>query len=83
MPRLRWSREVDFPVPMDITVNDRQSILSGSLSFLNRREMIGFPPDWKRADLPKLWLDNLHYHEFLWSLEFGQAREVGVDWIAN
>lgn len=83
MPRLRWSREVDFPVQMGVTANARQSILSGSLSFLNRREMVGFPPDWKRADLPKLWLDNLHYHDFLWSLEFGQAREVGADWIAN
>ena len=83
MPRLRWSREVDFPVQMGITANARQSILSGSLSFLNRREMVGFPPDWKRADLPLLWLYNLHYHEFLWQLDFEQAREVVQDWVAN
>lgn len=83
VPRLRWSQDVDFPAPAGNAANDRQSILSGSLSFLNRRETVGFPPDWKRADLPLLWLDNLHYHEFLWQLDFEHAREVVRDWIAN
>ena len=83
VPRLRWSQDVDFPALAGDAANDRQSILSGSLSFLNRREKVGFPPDWNRADLPSLWLYNLHYHEFLWRLDFEHAREVVRDWVAN
>ena len=33
--------------------------------------------------MPRLWLYNLHYHEFLWQLEFEQAREVVLDWVAK
>ena len=82
-PRLRWYKGVDFPAPNGSTANNQHSIRSGSFDFLNRRETIGFPPDWNATDLPRLWLYNLHYHEFLWQLDFEQSREVVMDWIAN
>ncbi len=31
--------------------------------FLNREEALEFPSGWNRADLPKLWLYNLHYFD--------------------
>ena len=83
LPTLRWSEDVDFPAPTGNTANDQHSILSGSLAFLNRRETIGFPPDWNATNLPMLWVYNLHYHEFLWQLDFEPARAVVLDWIAN
>ena len=83
IPGLRWAQDVNFPVPAGDTTNDSDTIALGSLTFLNRQETVGFPPDWKRAALPRLWLYNLHYHEFLWELEFEQAREVVLDWVAN
>lgn len=83
MPGLRWAQDVNFPAPAGDTANERNVTLSGSLTFLNRRETVGFPPKWNRTDLPRLWLYNLHYHEFLWELEFEQARAVVLDWVAN
>ena len=83
MPGLRWDQDVNFPAPAGDTANERNLTLSGSLAFLNRRETVGFPPKWNRTDLPRLWLYNLHYHEFLWELEFEQARAVVLDWAAN
>ena len=80
---MRWSEDVDFPAPPASTANDQHSLLSGSLAFLNRQETIGFPPTWNVTDLPRLWVYNLHYHEFLWQLRFEQARQVVLDWIAN
>lgn len=81
MPLLRWSEDIDLPAPTGSTANEQDSILSGSLTFLNRREMIGFPPDWNGNNLPMLWVYNLHYHEFLWQLGFEQARLVVLNWI--
>ena len=83
IPRLRWAQDVNFSAPTGDTTNDSDAIALGALTFLNRQETVGFPPDWKRADLPRLWLYNLHYHEFLWELGFEQAREVVLDWVAN
>ena len=83
VPWLRWSDEADFPAPTGTTANNQHSIRSGSLEFLNRCKTVGFPPDWNATDLPRLWLYNLHYHEFLWQLDFEQSREVVMDWIAN
>ena len=82
-PRLRWHEGADFPAPNASTANNRHSISSGSLEFLNKRKTLGFPPDWNATSLPRLWLYNLHYHEFLWQLEFEQSREVVTDWIVN
>ncbi len=81
-PPVRW-RPAPFPTPAVASVPDRADILGGSLCFLNRREEVGYPPVWDRDDLPLLWRYNLHYHEFLWSLPFTEARDVALDWIAH
>ena len=63
--------------------NPAADVRSGALTFLNRREAVGFPPDWRAAGTPKLWRYNLHYHEFLEGLAFEPARDVVLDWIAR
>jgi uncharacterized heparinase superfamily protein len=56
-------------------------IRSGILRFLNRQELLGFPPQWDCSALPKLWQYNLHYFEWLWALEYDDARSVVLDWM--
>ena len=51
--------------------------------FQNRGQDVGFPPDWDQPDLPSLWCYHLHYHDYLWDLDFDQARLLALHWIAN
>jgi len=53
----------------------------GVFRFLNTTYDIGFPPRWEVAGAPRLWLYNLHYFDWLWSLDFGAAQAVVLDWI--
>ena len=48
--------------------------IDGEFTFLNRTENIDWPFQWDRPDLPKLWLYNLHYFDWLWGLDYEQAR---------
>ena len=80
-PTLRWQEGAVFPAPAMNSANSRASVVAGLLTFQNRREAVGFPPDWNRRDLPLLWRYHLHYHEFLWVLPFERARDVATDWI--
>ena len=82
VPGIRW-RPGDFPPPTVEGANAEAGILGGRLSFVGRTEAVGFPPAWGRRDLPKLWLYNLHYHEFLWGLSYEDARAVALDWISG
>lgn len=55
-----------------------------TLNFLNRARALGQPIDWRPEELQtgtRLWLLNLHYHEFLEGLEERQAATVMLDWI--
>ena len=81
MPEIRWADDVSVPAPPAAGTHDRASLLGGSLTFQNRTEAIGFPPDWGVAELPLLWRYHLHYHDFLWSLGFADARRVALHWI--
>jgi uncharacterized heparinase superfamily protein len=56
-------------------------IVSGVLNFIGHEANVGFPPSWKPAHESKLWQYNLHYFEYLWSLEPGEAIDVALDWI--
>ena len=80
-PPIAWPARVTFPVPVSDRANDRAAVLSGALTFHNRSEPLGFPPDWNRTDLPLPWCYRLHAHEFLWLLPFERAREAAWDWI--
>jgi uncharacterized heparinase superfamily protein len=44
---------------------------------------IGWPPKWNCDDLPKLWQYNLHYCDYLWTLDYEQAKSLTLDWITN
>ena len=63
--------------------NSAGDVQKGVFTFFSRRETLGFPPDWRAAGTPRLWLYNLHYHEFLQGLTFEAAREVVLDWILH
>jgi uncharacterized heparinase superfamily protein len=60
-----------------------QQLMAGRFTFLNRAEQLGWPPRWDSPALPKLWLYNLHYFDWIWNLNFEQARRVVDDWIVN
>jgi uncharacterized heparinase superfamily protein len=57
------------------------AVCAGRFTFLNRSESLGWPPRWNDAALPRLWLYNLHYFEYLGSLPYGAGRELILDWI--
>lgn len=63
--------------------NFAAGILTGQFSFLNSKQDIGWLPDWSRDDLPKLWSYNLHYFEYLWSLDYVKSKTLVLDWIEN
>ena len=79
---IRW-RPGEFPAPTVERANAEAEILSGRLSFVGRTETVGFPPAWDGGDRPRLWRYNLHYHEFLWRLDYRDARTVVLDWISG
>ena len=81
-PEIRW-RPQDFPAPTAEADDSEGETLAGRLLFVGRKEAMGFPPSWNRRDLPRLWLYNLHYHEFLWHLGYDDARTAVEDWIAR
>lgn len=56
-------------------------LLDGNFRFVNRSEHLGWPPRWDGPDLPRLWLYNLHYFEWLAAMDYDRAREATLDWI--
>lgn len=79
-PGVHWSPAGDFSSP-SAKVFSPDAIAAGTFCFINQTESLGSPVDWQRESLPKLWLYNLHYFEFLWSLPFDQAKHLVSDWI--
>ena len=85
MPAPRWPDGAGvFPLAGGAeAANEPARVRSGSLTFLNRAESVGFPPDWNATEFPRLWLYHLHYHEYLHRLPFRMARDVVLDWIVR
>lgn len=83
MPSPMWPGGAGTSLRTGDAANDTDRMLAGSFMFLNRAEVIGYPPDWNVTALPRLWLYHLHYHDFLQQLSFQSAREVALDWIAH
>jgi len=79
-PGCVWPNDVSF-LPPGAQENKADAIRRGTLRFLNCEESVGFPPQWDGHELPKLWQYNLHYFEWLWALDYGDARSVVLDWI--
>lgn len=66
----------------------RPSMLSPSrFRFLSKEAEIAGAPDWARADLPRLWLYNLHYFDDLLAEDAGERAiwhaELVARWIAE
>ena len=82
VPTCRWRLRDEFlpPGPQD---NAASEITAGRLTFLNRQCEVGWPPCWQQPELPRLWQYNLHYFEYLWALDYHQAREVVLNWMAG
>ena len=79
-PGCAWPKDQRF-LPPGIQENRGDRIAKGVFRFLHREESVGFPPKWDCPALPKLWQYNLHYFEWLWALEYADARSVVLDWI--
>ena len=82
MGRCRWPDDIEV-LPPGIQNNTANSLLEGRMTFLNSTQEIGWMPDWKSEQLPMLWRFNLHYFEWLWALEYQDAKKVVLDWIEN
>lgn len=78
-PGIAWKPLKPFLPPRQNQSPD--NIRAGKLEFLSQLVEIGFPPEWNRADLSKLWLYNVQYFEYLWALEYPDARALVADWI--
>ncbi len=63
----------DF-LPPGAQNNSATDILVGQFSFLNSKQ---------GNDLSKLWIYNLHYFEYLWSLDYSKSKTLVLDWIDN
>lgn len=56
-------------------------MLQGNFQFLNSERHLGWPPKWDPDDVPRLWLFNLHYFDFIWNLDYEDARDVTQSWL--
>jgi uncharacterized heparinase superfamily protein len=81
-PGCRWSPVGPFLPPTDRTM-PASDVAVGRLSFLNDSQNVGWPPRWNCSDLPKLWQYNLHYFDWLWALDYEDARSAVLDWMAS
>ncbi len=77
----RWPSAPKFLAP-GAQENTAADLSVGQLTFVGEEASIGWPPaDWRVPALPKLWQYNLHYFEWLWALDFDDARTITLDWI--
>ena len=70
-----------IPLPPELQGNREQAICQGRFQFQNDVRELGRPIPWNSADPPLLWRYNLHYFDYLWSLEFDAGRKIAEDWI--
>jgi uncharacterized heparinase superfamily protein len=79
-PGCAWPSGVRFLAP-GTQENRAETIRQGTLRFLNCAVKAGFPPRWDCPELSRLWQYNLHYFEWLWALDYEDAKLVVLDWI--
>jgi len=81
-PGCAWPNGVRF-LPPGAQNNRADAIRQGILEFLHSPMKGGFPPRWDCPEASRLWRYNLHYFEWLWALDYEDARTVALDWIRN
>lgn len=82
LPRLRFEARGEWLRP-DAQQRSHEAVMAGRLSFVGVERECGMPLSWSAREAPRLWRYNLHYHGFLFDLEYEQARELVEDYIRN
>jgi uncharacterized heparinase superfamily protein len=82
-PVPRWGEKGLEFFPPGPSANPSEALLRGEFRFLNHTNQLGWPPDWEGSGLSKLWLYNLHYFDWIWSLSYEEGRVAAQDWIAR
>jgi len=62
---------------------DPDALRAGRFTFVGETRELGFPPRWDEPSATHLWRYNLHYFEWLWALEWEEARRACLDWIGR
>ena len=62
---------------------NKEEIERGLFRFINLKEKTTFPPDWEFPSPNKLWLYQLHYFEWIFCLDYEDAKRCTKDWINN
>lgn len=57
--------------------------MAGEFDMLSQQHTVGYPPDWRHAEAPRLWLYNLHYMDYLWALSAEDAKALVLNYIDN
>ncbi|MCP3917056.1 MAG: hypothetical protein GY711_16030 [bacterium] len=81
-PVIGWNPVVPWIAP-DGTPFAADALRAGSLSMLGITRSVGSPPSWDQAEAPRLWRYHLHYHGFLFALEFAEARAWVRDYMES
>jgi uncharacterized heparinase superfamily protein len=77
-----WNPIGDF-LPPGPQHNTAQSIKNGNLTFLNIEQNLGYPFNWSTKMPSKLWEYNLHYFEYIFALNYDDAKFLVQNWIEN
>ena len=76
----KWQPKTEF-LPACANNNSEAAILKGYFNFLNKEKYLNFPAGWNQDSLAKLWTYNLHYFDYIWLLDYPQAKILVLDWI--
>ena len=68
-------------MPPCLQDNNTKNILKGYFTFLNQKIYLGCPPDWNSKGMSKLWFYNLHYFDYIWTLNYHESKKLVLDWI--
>ena len=77
-PSLRNHIPIKIPSPH---TNLKEDPTTGSYSFLNKTQNIGWPPKWAPSGNGDLWDYNLHYFDWVWGLKHEDAKTAVIHWI--
>ena len=78
-PSVKWSPVCAWLSPEATKILSETSS-SISMTYLGEERLCGWPPNWSDTLSPKLWRYNLHYHHFLFELEYEDAKVVVSDY---
>ncbi len=81
-PGCRWGEHAQAS-GADWQLQCGASLAQGNVSFLHVERSLGCPPDWDLSSGSALWDYHLFYFDYLWAMEYEQARDMVFDWAAS